>query len=96
MSNMFQASLPDCMTVLLICTRMHASALYIQFAKTFTLDCSHGEVQPLKIEVHNVDDVCNISDLTQHSLIGDVELMLAEIVAERQVTRTLRLKEPKK
>lgn len=69
--------------------------LYTQFARTFTLNYSYGHVQPLKfaVYIYNVNDVRNISDLTRHDLIGEVELILAEIVAEQQVTRILSLKE---
>ena len=65
--------------------------LYAQFAKTFTLDYYFEEVQPLKLQVYDVDDVQHISDLRRHDFIGEVELTLADVVsAGQQLTRTLR------
>lgn len=65
-------------------TEMIKDNLNPKFAKTFTLDYYFEEIQTLKLEVYDVDDVSHISDLSRHDFIGAVEVTLAEVVSAGQ------------
>ena len=58
------------------------------------MDYYFEEVQPLRIEVYDIDDVVHMTDLSRHDFIGAVEVTLAEIVSAGQELRK-RLQNPR-